>query len=203
MVGAYMVGGLGLAVARWNREFMFYGLVLIGITAGIVWLDRRVKLPMGVLWGLAAWGLAHLLGGTIPIGARWAEPGSSGTLYNLRPVAWLPKYDQVVHASGFGVSTLAAWRAISVAARGQMMPRLGPIVAAVLVGMGLGAVNEVVEFVATRIMPETNVGGYENTGWDLVANLVGCTTAGVWIWWLGGEGDAARTPVQTVLSSGS
>jgi hypothetical protein len=26
-------------------------------------------------------------------------------------------------------------------------------------------------------MPETNVGGYVNTGWDLVANTVGATVA--------------------------
>jgi hypothetical protein len=35
----------------------------------------------------------------------------------------------------------------------------------------------VVEFAATRLLPETNVGGYDNTGWDLVANLVGTLAA--------------------------
>jgi hypothetical protein len=48
-------------------------------------------------------------------------------------------------------------------------------------GMGFGALNEVVEFVAVLTLPETNVGGYENTGWDLVANLVGCVLAAVLI----------------------
>jgi hypothetical protein len=43
--------------------------------------------------------------------------------------------------------------------------------------LGFGALNEVVEFVATLSIPETNVGGYENTGWDLVANLVGVALA--------------------------
>jgi hypothetical protein len=43
-------------------------------------------------------------------------------------------------------------------------------------------VNEVVEFVATLLIPETNVGGYRNTGWDLVSNLIGATTAATWIW---------------------
>ena len=45
-----------------------------------------------------------------------------------------------------------------------------------LMGVGLGALNEVVEFAATRFM-STNVGGYVNTGWDLVANLVGAAGA--------------------------
>ena len=34
-------------------------------------------------------------------------------------------------------------------------------------------------------VPGTNVGGYANTGWDLTANLVGCLTAGVLIWFRG------------------
>lgn len=28
-------------------------------------------------------------------------------------------------------------------------------------------------------IPNTNVGGYENTGWDLVSNLAGCAIAAV------------------------
>jgi len=48
--------------------------------------------------------------------------------------------------------------------------------------MGLGALNEVVEFAATLLVPETNVGGYLNTGWDLVANAIGAATAALIIW---------------------
>jgi hypothetical protein len=33
-----------------------------------------------------------------------------------------------------------------------------------------------VEFIATRIT-ETNVGGYVNTGWDLVYNAIGASVA--------------------------
>jgi hypothetical protein len=46
-------------------------------------------------------------------------------------------------------------------------------------GMGFGALNEIVEFVAVLSVPSTNVGGYINTGWDLVSNLVGCVLAAV------------------------
>ena len=52
------------------------------------------------------------------------------------------------------------------------------MVIAAAAGMGLGALNEVVEFVATRIA-ETNVGGYVNTGWDLVYNALGASLAAV------------------------
>lgn len=52
--------------------------------------------------------------------------------------------------------------------------------------MGFGAANEVIEFLATTSLRETNVGGYENTGWDLVAHFVGSVLAAVviygWQW---------------------
>lgn len=44
-------------------------------------------------------------------------------------------------------------------------------------GLGFGALNEVVEFIVVLTTPNTNVGGYENTGWDLVANPCGATVA--------------------------
>ena len=43
--------------------------------------------------------------------------------------------------------------------------------------MGFGAMNELVEFAATMTMPDTNVGGYVNTGFDLVANFIGASAA--------------------------
>jgi len=47
----------------------------------------------------------------------------------------------------------------------------------VLMGLGLGALNELVEFVAVVTIPETNVGGYKNTLWDLVFDLIGAVLA--------------------------
>lgn len=43
--------------------------------------------------------------------------------------------------------------------------------------MGFGALNEVVEFCATLLVPDTNVGDYANTGWDLVSNFAGTLLA--------------------------
>ena len=90
----------------------------------------------------------------------------------------------VVHAFGFGVTTVVCWQGlcallvISKSAR----PSFGMLVLCVSAGMGFGALNEVIEFAATLLVPETNVGGYFNTGWDMVANLFGTTGAAVLIW---------------------
>lgn len=178
-VGLYMALAAAVAATRWNLEFLYYGVVMLALIALVFVLDRRVRLATPLLWGLALWGLLHMVGGTLTIPVEWAEPGSSGTLYNLRVHPWAPKYDQAVHAFGFFLTSLAGWRSLHVASGGALRPTFGVLVAVACIGMGLGALNEVVEFAATRIMPETNVGGFENTGWDLVSNLVGSVAAAV------------------------
>lgn len=173
----YLVAAIVLAAMRMNKEFIFYIVTMFVELALVLMLDRRVKFPRMVLWGLSTWGLIHMCGGLVHIPAAWAEPGTSGVLYNLRVFPWAPKFDQFVHAYGFGVATLAAWHCLHVGSRGIMKPTAGPLAAAGLIGMGLGAINEAVEFAATLLFPGTNVGGYQNTGWDLVSNLVGCLIA--------------------------
>ena len=61
------------------------------------------------------------------------------------------------------------------------LARGGVAVMVVLAGLGVGAVNEIAEFFASQLV-DTNVGGYQNTGWDLVADLVGAVVAAVY-WW--------------------
>lgn len=183
-----VVGGMGLAISKHNYEFLYYGGSLIVIMLGVAYLDHRVRLPMGVLWGLFLWLILHLAGGMIDVPMELVDKGVieeaqqtnseiNDTLYNVRLLPWLPRYDQFVHAFGFFMSSLAAWRGLYVGSKHAMKPTFGPRVAAGLIGMGCGGVNEVIEFVATRIMPHTNVGGFVNTGWDLVSNMVGCILA--------------------------
>jgi hypothetical protein len=94
------------------------------------------------------------------------------------------KYDQVVHAYGFGLTTWICWQGLQRAfeRRGvSVRPTVGLLMLCVAAGMGFGAANEVVEFIAVLTISGTNVGGYENTGWDLVSNLVGSVIAAVLI----------------------
>ena len=106
-------------------------------------------------------------------------------LYNLWLLPNFLKYDQLVHVYGFGVTTWLCWQALSAyletISSGPVAPTLGTMVLCVAGGMGFGALNEVIEFAATLTMRETNVGGYTNTGWDLVANLVGSVVAALGI----------------------
>ena len=178
----YMVG-LG-AMAGWegNTEFVMYTVVMVVLIVLVLWADRRVRFSKPVLWGLAVWGLLHMAGGTIKVGT--AEDGTRLVLYGLRVAEWMPRYDQVVHAFGFCMATLASWEALCAGVRpiGRLRATPGLAFGAMLMGMGLGALNEVVEFTAVLLLPHTNVGGYINTGWDLVSNMAGAGIAAVVLW---------------------
>lgn len=186
----YMVGASVLALRAFNMEFIFYGLVMLLLMGTVWWVDTRVRLSTLTLWCLSIWGLAHMAGGTVPIPAALTEPGEQSVLYSLRLRPWLPKYDQVVHAFGFFTCTLASWRAMNAIVCGALgkpletdclRPTFGTLFGAMMMGMGLSAMNEIVEFVATLIFENTNVGGYVNTGWDLVSNFTGCVIASITI----------------------
>jgi hypothetical protein len=170
---AYVLVAVVAAFVRGNREFLFY-LVVMAILIGVVWLiHREVRLNAALLWALSVWGLLHMAGGLVPY-----PPGD--VLYNLWFVPERLKYDQVVHAYGFATTTVLCWQSI----RGHLPsppPLRAPLVICAAAGMGFGALNEVVEFTATLIVEDTNVGGYRNTGWDLVANLTGSVGAAVGI----------------------
>ena len=107
----------------------------------------------------------------------WLPAREPRVFYNLWivPPGWL-KYDQVVHAFGFGTTAWAVWQGLR-----SMFPSVRPTWGALLIcgtaAMGFGALNEVVEFAAVLATPETNVGGYENTLWDLVSNMTGAAAA--------------------------
>ena len=180
MVAAYMIVGMYLVLSQWNIEFLYYWVVPVVEIGCVVWLTKHAFVPLWILWGLVLWGLVHMCGGTIMISPDWADPGSSGTLYNLRIAPWLPRYDQVVHACGFGLAAATGWCGIRTIMRPENSSAVAVWFTVWLVGMGVGAMNEVIEFIATQTMTWTNVGGYANTGWDLVSNCIGTAAAATW-----------------------
>ena len=182
---SYLIAALVLAIGRGNLEFLFYIVVMLVLIGVVYAVDRSVGLSAGVLWCLSLWGLLHMAGGLLTVPASWPVSSESRVLYTLWLIPGRLKYDQIVHAYGFGVTTWVCWQGLRAAIRrrgGQATPTLGLLVLAAAAGLGFGALNEVVEFVATLLVPETNVGGYRNTGWDLVANLVGATVAATTLW---------------------
>jgi hypothetical protein len=166
-----------MAFSRGGTEFIFYTLVMLVYIGGVVVLHLRIRFSVGVLAALSVWGFVHMAGGVVP---SPADP--ERVLYAWRPIAALPRYDQFVHAYGFGVATLACWQGLRRSLRRDLTPSIGLCFLCALMGMGLGAINEIVEFIATHLDSEHGVGGYENTAWDLVANAAGAGLAAILIY---------------------
>lgn len=182
---AYMILATLAAFMRGNQEFIFYIAVVVVLIGAVLLVHRRVCLSQAALWALSLWGLAHMMGGLVPVPEGWPINGDVRVLYSLWLVPGRLKYDHIVHAYGFGVTTWVCWQGMRSVVRQftpRVVPTFGLMILAAAAGLGFGALNEVVEFAATLLVPETNVGGYVNTGWDLVSNTCGATVAAVLIY---------------------
>jgi hypothetical protein len=144
-----------------------------------------------------------LIGGLLPVPYDWPIAGTKRVFYSWWIIPNLFKYDNPVHAYGMGVATWACWQGLRTAT-GVRSPPVGLLTTAALAGIGLGALNEVVEFIATLFL-DTNVGGYRNTGFDLIYNTFGAITAACLIGsrhWAGAQkGNGTETRMQPGLRS--
>lgn len=176
----YLMPALLLASSRANYEFVLYSGVVITVALIVMRFYLRYQISVSLLWLLSLWGFLHMAGGLMAVPPGWATGGESKVLYNLWLIEGKFKFDQLVHAYGFGVSTWLIWQVLQKTlaekfnrAYQEICPTAGLLFLCMIGSMGLGAINEIVEFLATVFVPETNVGGYVNTALDLVANCVG------------------------------
>ena len=175
---ALIVGFGSLFLARLNYEFLIYVGVIIFFLCLIGISLKKVDYTLGSLVGLTVWSALHLAGGGITIG--------EGRLYDLMLIRLSEtypvfRYDQFVHIWGFGTSTLVVF---SLLAGMLKKPAENPIalgIVLVMAGLGMGALNEILEFAVTIWVPQSGVGGYLNTSLDLCANLIGAILALVYI----------------------
>jgi hypothetical protein len=175
---ALIIGFGALFLARLNYEFLIYVGVIIFFLCLIGISLKKVDYTLGSLVGLTVWSALHLAGGGITIG--------EGRLYDLMLIRLSEtypvfRYDQFVHIWGFGTSTLVVF---SLLAGKLKKPVENPIalgIVLVMAGLGMGALNEILEFAVTIWVPQSGVGGYLNTSLDLCANLIGAILALVYI----------------------
>jgi hypothetical protein len=122
------------------------------------------------LVGLTVWSALHLAGGGITIG--------EGRLYDVMLIrlsetypVW--RYDQLVHIWGFGTSTLVVFSLLTGPLKRPVENPIALGIVLVMAGLGIGALNEILEFVVSICVPQSGVGGYMNTALDLCADLIG------------------------------
>ena len=161
-----------------NYEFIIYVGVIIFFLCVIGISLNKVEYSLDCLWGLTIWAAMHLAGGGINVG--------EGRLYDVMLIKLsdaypIFRYDQLVHIFGFAASTLLMYCLL----KRYLKPNVNGFVALsiviVMAGLGVGAFNEIVEFLVSTLIPESGVGGYLNTFLDLVADLIGAVIAIIYI----------------------
>lgn len=171
----YILGFSAWFLSGRNFEFLWYVSVLVAITIVVALTLPKTRFPGWLLWLLSFWGLVHLAGGGIRVGDTVLYGTMVWPVFDGGGDFVLFKYDQIVHAYGFGVAALAVTVLLERAMRETSRIWIG--VVAVLVSMGLSVVNEIVEFIPVLLLPNTWVGGYYNIALDLVFNTLGAVLA--------------------------
>lgn len=177
-----IIGFSLIFLSRGNMEFLMYVGVIIFFLVLILFTNHRVFYPLPVLWGLTLWAIMHMAGGGVIV--------NGAVLYKLMLFEWIGepyhilKYDQLIHTIGFAVATMLAYYLLKPHLSKSPWQSTTVLLIVVMAGLGLGALNEIVEFTATVLVPETNVGGYVNTALDLVFNLLGALLALLILWFV-------------------
>ena len=141
----------------------------------ISWADHVARFSPRLIACLTAVALLHLAGGLLP------PVDGNVTFYETWLIPGMLKFDQVVHAFGSGVLTVACARLAVAALKAHAAPRGGTTFVGALMAMGLGALNELVEFLFGLSDANVHAGGLDNVGWDLAFNLAGAIAAALWL----------------------
>lgn len=195
-INVLMLMGFGSQfVGRENYEFLIYVAVIVVLLSIVAITYPSIRYSIATLAGLTIWSGLHLAGGGVPV--------ADGRLYDtiLWPISsQLPifRYDQMVHIVGFGSCTLLSFDLLKSSLVATPDNRIALGIVVVMSGAGWGALNEILEFLVTLVVPQSGVGGYQNTALDLCSNLVGALLVMPWIQWQISR--TADAPIQTPAS---
>jgi uncharacterized membrane protein YjdF len=165
---------------RKNYEFIIYVGVIVLFLVLVSITFFKVAYSTATLVGLTIWSLMHMAGGGLFF--------NNVRLYDiiLIPLSQtypILRYDQVVHVFGFGVATIAMFELIRPLLKENLQHFVALSIVIIMAGLGVGAFNEIVEALVAAALPQSGVGGYENTALDLMSDLIGSILAFVFIKW--------------------
>ena len=167
-----------LTIVLRNYEFLIYAVTVIVLTALIYRTDRYFRFETLGLWLFNAWLAMHILGGLASF--RGVRVYDVMLLEIVGPPYQVLKYDQFVHFFCYIAIAVLMWTVVNRIAE-RNANRLVVGVLTVLAASSLGALNEVIEFMAVVWLAADGVGGYTNTAIDLVANLLGAIAGTVYM----------------------
>tara|TARA_Y100000310_G_scaffold336732_1_gene422062 strand:- start:251 stop:862 length:612 start_codon:yes stop_codon:yes gene_type:complete len=158
------------ALLNRNFEFVYYTVIMIVLILYIYKKQHSLWLSNNIVVGLAIIGLLHIFGGGFSVdGTRIYDL----TFYNTI------RYDNLVHGFSMFVITFVSYNLIRpIVSKRLLRNRIYFVLLIFLVSLGIGAVNEIIEFIAVILFDAGfRVGDFYNTGWDLIFNSVGILAA--------------------------
>ncbi len=167
----FLAGALTLlTLILQNYEFLLYAVTVIILIIILYQTDQYFKFNKLGLWLFNIWLVLHILGGLASYdGVRFYD------LILLDLVGepyYILKYDQFVHFYCYIVIAMLMWSVIHSIVKQNISNTVACIIT-ILAASSLGALNEIIEFLAFIMLGTEGVGGYVNTAIDLVANLLG------------------------------
>ncbi len=179
LVSFFLAGLLTLlTIVLQNYEFLIYAITVIVLAILIYRSNRYFEFEDVGLWLFNAWLAMHILGG---LGSyRGVRIYDIMLLDLVGPPYQILKYDQFVHFFCYIAMAALMWTVVNRIADCNAS-RIVICVLTVLAASSIGAINEVIEFLAVVWLGATGVGDYTNTAIDLVANLVGAIVGTVYM----------------------
>jgi len=157
-----------------NYEFLGYALVVGFLYFLLIKADKHYNFPLISIWLFSIWVVTHFLGGAVYIGSTKLYD------YVLIPILGAPyhilRYDQLIHAYCYVAIGILVYFALKKHMKTDSKNSL--IVFTILAAIGIGLLNEVIEFGMVIFADAAEaVGDYYNTAQDLVFNLIGAIIA--------------------------
>tara|TARA_Y100000310_G_C20565910_1_gene755474 strand:+ start:662 stop:1246 length:585 start_codon:yes stop_codon:yes gene_type:complete len=172
----FILGMVFYNLSLGNSEFLVYGIVVGLLYYVLIKADDYYNFPKYSIVLFSIWIVTHFLGGNLYIG--------NTRLYDFILIDligspfFILKYDQFIHIyTYFVISILVYFMLKKHVIKGH---KKSLIFFAVLASLGIGLLNEILEFTMVVFADAGDaVGGYYNTALDLVFNFIGAVL-GVW-----------------------
>ncbi len=159
-----------------NYEFLAYVGSIAVIMAVLFGTLHLTRFGGGIIAGVTAWALMHMLGGSVQTADGVLYAWKIFPFFDGGGEFYILKFDQVVHAFLYGVVALMFFHLLRQVV-GIKTHMWFIAFVAIFASAGFSIINEIIEFLAVVVLPETGVGGYYNTVLDMIFNLAGALVA--------------------------
>jgi hypothetical protein len=160
-----------IALIKANYEFFYYIVLMSILIFFIVKFHKKFHLPIPVMTGLTIVGAMHIFGGQLHF--------NNIRLYDIWIIPSIFKYDNLIHLIAIFISTLVIYSLLYPHLDKKLEHnRWSLSLILILIAMGLGAFNKVIELGAVIFLGASGqVGDYLNNAIDLMYNLGGAVLA--------------------------